>query len=53
MRGRVLELQEAEDGGGDLATLQVNVIENATVEWYHEKVADSHEFILCGYWEMP
>jgi hypothetical protein len=48
---RTLELQEAENGGGDIATAHVNVDENAMIEWYHEDVSESHEFRLLGYWQ--
>ena len=48
---RTIELQEAEEGGYDIATIHVNADENSTIEWYHEDVSDNHEYRLLGYWE--
>jgi len=47
---RVLELQEAEGGGSDLARLNVRADETATIEFYHEDVSDAHTFHSMGYW---
>ncbi len=48
---RVLDLQEAESGGNDLATMHVNADVSSTIECYHEDVSDGHQFYLMGWWE--
>ena len=52
---RDINLQEAEGVGvsnrSDIATMHVNADENATIQWYHEDVSESHEYRLLGYWE--
>jgi hypothetical protein len=48
---RTVALQEAEGGGGDIASLHINADENSTIEWYHEDVSEDHEYRLLGYWE--
>jgi hypothetical protein len=47
---RRLQLQEAEDGGGDLGRMHVAVGAATTIELYHEDVSDPHSFFLTGYW---
>ncbi len=48
---RTIDIHEAEAGGVDLATIQVNADENSTIQLYHEDVSDIHRFDLMGYWE--
>ena len=47
---RLINLHEAEGGGGDLATLHVNTDQNSTIQWAHQDVSAS-QFMLLGWWE--
>jgi len=47
---RLLDLHEAEGGGGDFARMHVCTDAGSTIELYHEDVSDTHDFRLTGYW---
>jgi hypothetical protein len=49
---RFINLHEAEDGGDDLAVMHVTTSDAAAIQWYHNDVSDSHEYRLCGYWDL-
>ncbi len=48
---RLLDLQEAEDGGEDAGRMHVTSDATATIEFYHEDVSEAHRFLLTGYWD--
>ncbi|MGI9295622.1 MAG: hypothetical protein ACR2PS_16705, partial [Pseudomonadales bacterium] len=50
--GRMSQLQEAEDGGTDLATLHVNTDTSSNMQWYSEADND-HTFYISGWWVLP
>ena len=50
-RMRLVNLHEAEGGGGELATMHVNTDQNSTIQWAHQDVSDNHQFMLLGWWE--
>jgi len=47
---RLIELQEAESGGADLATLHVNVDEESRIEWYAQSGDTDNYFYPVGWW---
>ncbi len=47
---RFLAIHEAEDGGADFGRMHVAVDGSSTIEFYHEKVSETHTFYLTGYW---
>lgn len=49
--GRLLDLQEAEDGGGDYGRMNGTADAASTIEFYHQDVSDAHQFTLIAYWE--
>ena len=49
---RVLDLQEAEDGGSDAASMHVNVDGSAQVEWYSEYGGGTRLFYPVGWWVL-
>jgi hypothetical protein len=49
---RVLDLQEAESGGGDSATLHVNTDGSSQIEWYSESGASDRYFYVLGWWVL-
>jgi len=50
---RILDLQEAEAGGDDLASLHVNTDGSATIQWYDQNTGQDHRFYLVGWWVIP
>jgi hypothetical protein len=50
---RLLDLQEAEAGGSDLATLHVNVDASSQVQWYSESGTTDRFFYPIGWWVIP
>ena len=49
---RRLDLQEAENGGADLATLHVTTDVNSTIEWYSETASSDQRFYPLGWWVL-
>ena len=49
-RARLLDLQEAEAGGGDYGRMQVTADATSTIEFYQALISDPHNFFLTGYW---
>jgi Tfp pilus assembly protein PilX len=49
---RVLDLQEAEGGGSDAASMHVNVDGSAQVEWYSEYGGGTRYFYPVGWWVL-
>ena len=47
---RVMELHEAEPSGGDFGRALVVIDDTTTIEFYHNNIGNSHDFILIGYW---
>ena len=52
-QGRLLDLQEAESGGSDAATLHVIVDSSSRVEWYSESGTTDRYFYPIGWWILP
>ena len=52
-KNRVIELQEAEAGGGDLATMHVNVDSASSIEWYSDSGTAERFFYPVGWWVLP
>ena len=49
---RMLDLQEAESGGTDTASMQVNVDGSSQVEWYSQSGAFERFFFPVGWWVL-
>ena len=49
---RVLQLQEAESGGGDLGTMHVNVDSASSIEWYSASGTSERFFYPVGWWVL-
>jgi len=49
---RVVELQEAESGGGDLGTMHVNVDSASSIEWYSASGTSERFFYPVGWWVL-
>jgi hypothetical protein len=49
---RVIELQEAESGGGDLGTMHVNVDSASSIEWYSDSGTTERFFYPIGWWVL-
>ena len=49
---RRLDLQEAEAGGADLATLHVNTDTGATIQWYSQTASSDQRFYPLGWWVL-
>ncbi|MEE8459847.1 MAG: hypothetical protein V3S08_08230, partial [Phycisphaerales bacterium] len=47
---RVMKLQEAEPSGGDHGRALVVIDNTRTIEFYHNDITHSHDFIMLGYW---
>ena len=50
---RTLNLQEAEAGGDDLASIPVTTDANSTIQWYDQNTGEDHRFYLLGWWVLP
>jgi hypothetical protein len=50
---RVIELQEAESGGSDFATMHVNVDDESRIEWYAGSGDNDNFFYPVGWWILP
>jgi hypothetical protein len=48
----VVELQEAESGGGDLGTMHVNVDSASSIEWYSAFGTTERFFYPVGWWVL-
>ena len=46
------ELQEAEAGGDDLASMHVNTDGSSTIQWYDQNTGQDHRFYLLGWWVL-
>ena len=49
---RVIDLQDAKDGGSNIAALHVNADASSKIEWKHEDIGWNHNFYLLGYWDL-
>lgn len=49
---RMLHLQQAKEGGADLATFHVNTDANSNVQWYSTE-NNEHAFHISGWWVLP
>jgi len=50
---RMVQLQEAEDGGRDMVTMIVQADASGTIEAYREDTTSDNKFYLMGYWTTP
>ena len=50
---RRLNIQEAEAGGDDLASMHVNTDASSTIQWYDQNTGQDHRFYLLGWWVLP
>ena len=50
--GRLIDLQEAESGGSDLASMHVNVNNSIEADWYVESGITEHFFYPVGWWVL-
>ncbi|MHC5109099.1 MAG: hypothetical protein ACYTHJ_04380 [Planctomycetota bacterium] len=51
-RSRLIDLQEAEDGGQSMARILVTADASSVIESYHEDVSDAHTFQAVGVWNL-
>ena len=49
---RVLDIQEAEGGGSDAASMHVNVDGSSQVQWYSEYGGGTRYFYPVGWWVL-
>ena len=49
---RIIDLHEAENGGNDLATIQVKTDSDSSIEWYDHQSGAGQFFSLIGWWEI-
>ncbi|MDH3643251.1 MAG: LamG domain-containing protein, partial [Gammaproteobacteria bacterium] len=49
---RTFDLQEAESGGDDLASMHVNTDGSSTIQWYDQNTGQDHRFYVLGWWVL-
>lgn len=49
---RVFDLHRAEGGGCDTVRMHTRVSPGQEIQYYHEDVSDTHQFIILGEWEI-